>query len=308
MDEIRTPSPSEPRRCNLDAAARLSTTSFLIRNHHTPPAAHLRSRRDRSLLLHRHTLPRPLCRLRRLRRSFCSVSTAIPHDAPSTSAPAVPPPPPPPSASKPSISIRKSILKSWKSSSGSGGSISSTTGVVLPSSSSSSSSQLSGGGAQAPAQEQPRASTSVERPGAGKPGQQGRRLSVLNFGSTTRGPVSSPPPDIPPSPQIPQHFLHESRASSSASSSHHKFGVNNFSSSSSSSMDWTQQSEQARGQGHGKHAKRTSTSTAGSRPSVSSSRGPQDSRPSFGASQFEMVSPKMNSTLPYPYHELDQES
>ena len=187
---------------------------------------------------------------------------------PSTPAPVAPPAQPP---AKPSI--RKSILKSWKSS-GSGGSISSTTNVP-PSSSS------SGGGAQ-------ETRTSTERPNAGKP--QGRRPSVLNFGST-RGSVTSPPPDIPPSPQIPHHFLHESRAT-------HKFGLN-----STSSMDWMQSEQVARGQ-----TKRTSASTVGSRPSVSSSRGSQDSRPSFDASQFEMVSPKTNSALSYPYHELDQES
>ena len=69
-EEIPTPSPLELRKCNLDEAARLSTTSFLIRNHHTPSTAHRRSRRDHSHLLHRHhTLPLPLHRLLR-RRSF----------------------------------------------------------------------------------------------------------------------------------------------------------------------------------------------------------------------------------------------
>ncbi|KAF5385269.1 hypothetical protein D9615_001154 [Tricholomella constricta] len=161
-------------------------------------------------------------------------------------------------------SIRKSILKGWKSSS-----ISSNALSQQPSTTTA-----------------PEPRSSLERPNAGAP--RGRRPSVLNFGST-RGSVVSPPPDIPPSPQIPQQFI------SRNSLSEHRQSVR--SRLTNSSIDSSSSPPQMN--------KALSAGSTSPRRSMASSRGSQESRPSFDTSQFEIVSPKINSTLSYPYHGLD---
>ncbi|KAF9469706.1 hypothetical protein BDZ94DRAFT_1243073, partial [Collybia nuda] len=192
---------------------------------------------------------------------------ALPSPSPQTSDLPLPNIPPPalstggapllPEKEKPSV--RKSILKSWKSATAS----ISQSAPPLPEPRSSI---------------EPRAST--ERPNAN--GTRGRRPSVLNFGST-RGSAS---PDIPTSPPIPHQYLDQRNdrrqstrsriASPSIDSSHSPPQVN--------------RSLQAR---------------SSSQRSTASSRDSQETRPSFDVSQFEIVSPKMNSTLSYPYHGLD---
>ncbi|KAG6842395.1 hypothetical protein C0991_007525 [Blastosporella zonata] len=152
---------------------------------------------------------------------------------------------------------RKSILKGWKSAS-----ISSTASTQPP-----------------VGVAEPR--SSIERPNAG--GVRTKRPGVLNFGSS-RTSVSSPPPDIPPSPQIPQQFISHGDNRQSIRS---KLTSSSFDSSHSPP-----------------HFSAPLTEPAPRR-SMASSRSSQDSRPSFDTSQFEIVSPKMGSALSYPYHGLD---
>jgi hypothetical protein len=137
---------------------------------------------------------------------------------------------------------------------------------------------------QPPLVPEPRAS--LERPNAN--GIRSRRPSVLNFGST-RGSVVSSSPDIPPSPPIPHQFIDQrndrrqsvrSRLTSSSIDSSHSPPQTNRT----------------------LHARSSSPQR-----SMTSSRDSQETRPSFDVSQFEIVSPKMSSTLSYPYHGLDHD-
>ncbi|GLB35744.1 hypothetical protein LshimejAT787_0300320 [Lyophyllum shimeji] len=157
-------------------------------------------------------------------------------------------------------SIRKSILKGWKSSSTS----------------------AAGPPQQQSAEPVPRAS--LERPNAGAP--RGRRPSVLNFGST-RSTAVSPPPDTLPSPQIPQQYI--------AQTDHGQFVRSKLTNGSIDSTHSRPNANNPLGVGQ-----------TSPRRSMASSRSSRDSRPSFDTSQFEIVSPKINSTLTYPYHGLDQ--
>ncbi|KAF8079054.1 hypothetical protein FPV67DRAFT_93736 [Lyophyllum atratum] len=166
--------------------------------------------------------------------------------------------PPAAAPEKENFSIRKSILKGWKSS---------TSAATQPQ--------------QPTSVPEPR--SSLERPNAGAP--RGRRPSVLNFGST-RGSVVSPPPDIPPSPQIPQHFVNRGD---------HRQSVR--SRLTNSSIDSSHSPPQVN--------KALSVRSTSPRRSMASSRESRESRPSFDTSQFEIVSPKMS--LSYPYHELDND-
>ncbi|RDB29335.1 hypothetical protein Hypma_015975 [Hypsizygus marmoreus] len=195
----------------------------------------------------------------------------LPSPSPDTLSQGMPPslsaPPTQVQSEKEKPSIRKSILKGWKSSS-------------------SSSISITQQQQQAPAPE-PRSSS--ERFSVG--GSRSRRPSVLNFGST-RGSVSSPPPDIPPSPQIPQQFITNGRNDNRQSIRSRL---------TSSSIDLSQSPPQ----GVNKTLNSGSTSPRRSMASASS-RDSRDSRPSFDSSQFEIVSPKMSASLSYPYHELDR--
>jgi hypothetical protein len=171
-----------------------------------------------------------------------------------------PPTPPLPAIPKQEKPARKSILK-WKSS---------TNHTTNPSISHTSESQ-------------PR--SSFERPGA-VVNSRGRRPSVINLGST-RASVTSPDL-LPPSPQIPEHFVN-------------KKGLEH------------QQSQRSRFTGspaepYPPPPRQSSQGALSSSPprSMASSHSSQERRPSFDASQFEIVSPKSGGSLSYPYHTLDQ--
>ncbi|KAG5649796.1 hypothetical protein H0H81_002018 [Sphagnurus paluster] len=151
-------------------------------------------------------------------------------------------------------SIRKSILKGWKSSS-------------ISQSNPSAQHQSQTGS-------EPRSSGERQSSGASR----GRRPSILNFGSS-RGSAVSPPL---PSPQVPQQFnIRGNRTNPSIDSAESQNQANKT-----------------------LNARETSPrrSMASTR-----SRDSRESRPSFDTSQFEIVSPKMNSTLSYPYHGLDHD-
>jgi hypothetical protein len=124
---------------------------------------------------------------------------------------------------------------------------------------------------------------SFERPGA-VGNSRGRRPSVINFGST-RASVTSPDL-LPPSPQIPEYFVNKNGVE------HHQSQRPRFAVSPTES---------------GPPPPRQSLGTLSSSPrSMASSPDPQETRPSFDASQFEIVSPKPGDSLSYPYHTLDQ--
>ncbi|KAG6879449.1 hypothetical protein C0992_002580 [Termitomyces sp. T32_za158] len=117
-------------------------------------------------------------------------------------------------------------------------------------------------------------------------GVRPRRPSIISLGSS-RHSVTSPPPDIPPSPQIPQQFL-------ARSDKRHSIRSKLTNSSIDSSHSAPQPSSKLSG-------------GSTSRRSMASSRSSQESRPSFDTSHFEMVSPKMNPASYYhrPNHSMD---
>ena len=185
---------------------------------------------------------------------------------PNTPPPAIPSTNPPPPPEKEKPSARKSILKGWKSA---------TSSATQP-----------------PPVVEPRSSierSSMERPNANG-AIRSKRPNVLNFGSSRRSMASPPPPlDIPPSPQIPQQYINPPR---------HEHRQSMKSRLMSGSVDLSNSNLLSRNR------------TLEARPSspqqsMRSSRSSQDTRPSFDTSQFEIVSPKMNSTLSYPYHDLE---
>ncbi|KAH7907035.1 hypothetical protein BJ138DRAFT_1070818 [Hygrophoropsis aurantiaca] len=174
-------------------------------------------------------------------------------------------------------SVRKSILKSWKSVAG-GTSQSSTSSISS----------------------EPR--RSVDRPISTETVKP-RRPSVLDDLNA-----------IPPSPRLPEHFLASnghSRTGSGAlfekrkSAGKSKMGQSSISSSSSQDMSapWTQPRRSLA------MALPHSDSNSPPRSMLSaSSRESQDGRGSFDTSQFEMVSPpRMHPSLSYPYQTLDHE-
>lgn len=182
------------------------------------------------------------------------------------SPPIRPPPRPPSPPPLPSIpeqekpTARKSILK-WKSS---------TNHTTNPSVSHTS-------------EAQPR--SSFERPGAAL-NSRGRRPSVINFGST-RASVTSLDP-LPPSPQIPEHFINKS-------------GLEH------------QQSQRSRlavspTESYSPPPRQSSLGVlpSSSPGSMASSGDSQEKQLTFDTSQFELVSPKPGGSLSYPYHALDQ--
>jgi hypothetical protein len=167
----------------------------------------------------------------------------------------------PPQPEKDKSSVRKSILKTWKSASG---------GVPQNSIS------------------EPRSSAERSNPNGAV------RARRPNFGSA-RGSVVSPPPDIPPSPQIPEQFIHP-RINGSAAD----YRQSVRSKKTTTSTDSTHYSPP--------HAQPSLITRPSSPPqSMTSSRDSGDRRPSFDVSQFEIVSPKANSSLSYPYHGLDHD-
>ena len=177
--------------------------------------------------------------------------------------PPSPPPPLPPIHEQEKPTARKSILK-WKSS---------TNHATNPSVSHTS-------------EAQPR--SSFERPGATL-NPRNRRPSVINFGST-RSSVTSPDP-LPPSPQIPEHFI-----------------------SNKSGLEYQQQSQRSRLAVSPTESysppppRQSSLGTLPSSPqrSMTSSSDSEEKEPIFDTSQFELVSPKPGGSLSYPYHTLDQ--
>ena len=128
---------------------------------------------------------------------------------------------------------------------------------------------------------QPR--TSFERPGSAA-SSRGRRPSVINFGST-RASVTSP--DLPPSPQIPNQYVHS------------KNGLDHRTS---------QRSRLTTSPSDSYSPPQTQASPRSSSPprSMASSRDSGETRPSFDVSQFEFVSPK-SGTLTYPYNSIDHQ-
>lgn len=171
--------------------------------------------------------------------------------------------------------VRKSILK-WKSAAA-GGQHQSTSSISSMTTSTSQASPSLSAGAGGPAPSSQPRPQSAARP---------RRPSVLNFGST-RGSVSgpSPPPEIPPSPPIPEQFLANNGRLTPAAVNRPNSHLTNPSTDSS----------------HSSQRKSSLTRSV----SPASSRLSEDTRPSIDSSQFEMVSPKMGS-LSYPYDTLNQ--
>ena len=168
-----------------------------------------------------------------------------------------PRPPSIPEQEKP-VTARKSILK-WKTSTN----------------------HVTNASVTLPSEAQPR--SSFERPGA-IVGSRGRRPSVINFGST-RTSVTSPDL-LPPSPQIPSHFIN-------------KDGLEH---------QQSQRSKFAKSPDlYSLPPRQSSLGALTSSPAISmaSSLDSQET-PSFDASQFEIVSPKSSGSLNYPYHTLDQ--
>ncbi|KAI0690737.1 hypothetical protein BC835DRAFT_1307755 [Cytidiella melzeri] len=175
----------------------------------------------------------------------------------------------PPGPSQERSSVRKSILKSWKSASGL--SASSSKGAKNASTSST-----------------PR-SSAEQLPETAKK----RRPSVIDLATgTTRGaPVLG---ELPPSPALPEQFASQMRSSSRQSQLSHTNGKPSVSSLSTSSPPRLRSPLMAVG------SPPRNGLTAQPRASIDSF----ESRPSFDVSQFEMVSPPHNA-LTYPYHGLD---
>jgi len=173
--------------------------------------------------------------------------------------PPLSPLPPIPEQEKPTAPSRKSILK-WKSSTNHHATNPSVTHT---------------------SEAHPR--SSFERPGAGLSSRT-RRPSVINFGST-RASVTSPDL-LPPSPQIPEHFIN-------------KNGLEH------------QQSQRSRfaamspTESYSPPPRQSSLGALSSSPPTSSDSQEQQ-QPIFDTSQFELVSPKPGGSLSYPYHALDQ--
>ncbi|KAI0347989.1 hypothetical protein BDW22DRAFT_1424225 [Trametopsis cervina] len=165
-------------------------------------------------------------------------------------------------------SVRKSILKSWKSASGlSTGNKGSTSST-------------------------PRSSTEQLPETAKK-----RRPSVIDFATgALRGSGNSTLGELPPSPAIPEQFFNQMRSSSRQSQLSHTNGKPSISSSASASSPPRVRSPLTAASSPPRQAL-----TAHPRASMES----YESRPSFDVSQFEMVSPPHGS-LSYPYHSLDQ--
>ena len=176
--------------------------------------------------------------------------------SPPTRRPPSPPPPLPCIPEQEKSTTRKSILK-WKSS---------TNHATNPSVTHTS-------------EAQPR--SSFERPGAAL-NSRNRRPSVINFGST-RASVTSPDP-LPPSPQIPEHFINNKSGLEHQQSQRSRLTL---SPESYSPPPW---------QG----------TLPASPPKSMASSSDSEKEPNFDTSQFELVSPKPGGSLSYPYHALDQ--
>ena len=174
--------------------------------------------------------------------------------------PPSPPPPLPPIPEQEKPTTRKSILK-WKSS---------TNHATNPSISHTSEAQ---------------SRSSFERPGAAL-NSRNRRPSVINFGSTRTSVASLDP--LPPSPQIPEHFINN------------KGGLEH------------QQSQKSRLVVSPKELcspppRQSSLGILPSSPQRSmASSSDSEREPIIDTSQFELVSPKPGGSLSYPYHTLDQ--
>ncbi|KAF8624232.1 hypothetical protein AX15_005995 [Amanita polypyramis BW_CC] len=139
-----------------------------------------------------------------------------------------------------------------------------------------------------------RASTDQSRPPSSASsiapsGMRSRQLSISGL-NTGHGPTSSV--DIPPSPRIPEHFLSNSRQAAPLSlSSSGKQQSNDILPRSSTDSQATSEYPPL-------------SRSPSPRHSMTSSRDSHGERPSFDASQFEIISPK-TAALAYPYHELD---
>jgi hypothetical protein len=161
-------------------------------------------------------------------------------------------------------SIRKSILKSWKSPS-----------VSLTQNTGSNS--------------EPR--SSMER----QVHPRSRRPSVISLTpGRGSGPLNSP--DLPPSPQIPQHYFNMRPNGPGDYRQSSRSKLMEPSSVDSSLHQWSPPT----------HPPALSGTPPPRSHSAASSRTSEDTRPSFDTSQFEMVSPKINPSLVYPYHAMDQ--
>ncbi|KAF4573330.1 hypothetical protein EYR36_007841 [Pleurotus pulmonarius] len=144
--------------------------------------------------------------------------------------------------------------------------------------------QSGGNGNSSPTESQ---RSSMDRSGLGT---RSRRGSVASTNSYTQ---NTPVSDIPPSPRIPEHLLAGMRSSPNGAPpgppppppQDHRLSLKTRPRSNTSSL----------------------VRSASPPRSMGSSRDSEETRPSFDVSQFEMVSPKMNSTLSYPYHGLDHE-
>ncbi|KAF8807948.1 hypothetical protein BYT27DRAFT_7338569 [Phlegmacium glaucopus] len=130
---------------------------------------------------------------------------------------------------------------------------------------------------------QPR--SSFERPGAAV-SSRGRRPSVINFGST-RASVTTPDP-LPPSPQIPDHFVNKNGLEH-RQSQRSKLAV------SSAEL-------------YSPPPRQSSLGALPSSPprSMASPHDSEETRPSLDNSHFEIIPAKSGGSLSYPYHAIDQ--
>ncbi|KAJ7070591.1 hypothetical protein C8F01DRAFT_1106976 [Mycena amicta] len=216
--------------------------------------------------------------------SAASINHPSPSPAPATTPPPMPAsPPPPPGASladKEKASARKSILK-WKAAAGG-----STSSLNINSNT---------GGAAVPAPLTPSA-TSFRA--TRRPSFSGSSIS----GSPSQGSPLVLPPDIPPSPKLPEQFINfgappqppasvRSRPNSAAI-------MRRRVSAKMASTATDASSNIAR-----KHR------TQGSMASSSYSQGSEETHEStsLDTSGFEIVSPKTGGSLSFPYHELDHQ-
>lgn len=231
------------------------------------------------------------------------LSPALP-PLPSTPSPQpspVPSPQPQPAQRPPSVvqsnpdrnSVRKSILKSWKSASGLHGSKSS---ISRPPSASGT-----------PRSSNEQQSSEITRK---------RRPSVLDIATTVmRNSMSSSVTlngsvnDIPPSPAIPEQFMHQMSQSRSASRQS-QVTLNGSTGDNRDSKGRPSISSSSASSPPRVRSPFTATSPPRNGNYLRKSVDSFESRPSLDVSQFEIVSPKkdagiLESTLSYPYHALD---
>ncbi|TFK77535.1 hypothetical protein BDN72DRAFT_852596 [Pluteus cervinus] len=263
-----------------------------------------------------------------------TTASTINGSSPTTTTSAAPTPMGPPTTS---TGPRKSILKSWKSAA-------SIPAALRPGSSNVNNVNANDAANNV---SEPRASLERPNAGAPRP-RRPSVLHFGSSSRTTPSPAPSssamPPPnqgsEIPPSPQIPEQYLQHTSSLRKVSTENHKRGssvtsgattvVGSTATSIMSKIGLRRSSKSRMSSSESNPPpSMTSSSTASSPPShshqplssisssvrsgspIDSMTSPRESgetRPSFDASQFEIVSPKLGGTLTYPYHALDHDT